>query len=243
MDFEFGFIKFVAFPDDEYRVKASESEGKKVSIWMENKKLKSQWEIELSEDVSKYGPAGMPLPALVYYLQNAFSRLDKSGTKPTNAASASCVSAKYITLSAAMDDCSKVMILTLKVKFSPVWESTYYFKLNNKKISKMEVLEARLRDCEENLQLFKALLWNPRIIKFDNNGDISDSEPPATPLPFTVQKKSSYSNITFTQSGLCRRNLCSNPNNNTPLYALDRVAIGASISVCNNTIVEFTADI
>eukprot|EP01039_Chlorochromonas_danica_P000616 gene616-668_t len=143
MNFEFGFIKFAELPD-EYRLKVSETEDKKsesedknpgsedkkpgsedkiVSIWMENKKSKSQWAMELTEDVSKHGPPGIPLPALVYYLQEAFSSLDKSSTKSTTASSASAstststssVAENPITLSAAIGDCPKALTLTLIV--------------------------------------------------------------------------------------------------------------------------------
>eukprot|EP00981_Chlorochromonas_danica_P009782 scaffold2817_cov177-Ochromonas_danica.AAC.10 len=93
MNFEFGYIKFTEYPDEEYRLVVSESEGNKVSIWMENKKTKSQWVTELSEDTTKYGPVGIPLPALLYYLKGAFSSLDQANkTSTTTAATATATS-------------------------------------------------------------------------------------------------------------------------------------------------------
>eukprot|EP01039_Chlorochromonas_danica_P006313 gene6313-6962_t len=158
MNFEFGSIKFAEYPDEEYCVKLSEAEEKKVSLWIENKKTKSQWVTELSEDIAKYGPVGPPLSALLHALQEAFSSLDQANkTSATTAATATATSVSSqsegsATLSAAMNGCPKSMTLTLKVKFSPVWESSYCFKLLAKQVSRADVLEARLRDCEEQLQ-------------------------------------------------------------------------------------------
>eukprot|EP01039_Chlorochromonas_danica_P000615 gene615-667_t len=104
----------------------------------------------------------------------------------------------------------------------------------------MEVFEARLRDCEENLQLFYALLSNPRIFTVFTFQNIIDSEP-NSPLPFTVQRSDPNSIITFTQSGLCRRNRMFWNAGGNELFVVERVAVGY-LTVSNNTIIEFTPD-
>eukprot|EP00981_Chlorochromonas_danica_P001650 scaffold365_cov119-Ochromonas_danica.AAC.1 len=261
MNFEFAYIKFTEYPDEEYRLVVSESEGNKVSIWMENKKTKSQWVTELSEDIAKYGPVGPPLSALLHALQEAFSSLDqanKTSTTTTASATATSVSSQSegsATLSAAMNGCPKSMTLTLKVKFSPVWESSYCFKLLAKEVSRADVLEARLRDCEEQLQQQKLInarlmnceeklqqlndrLVNPCIVTLFKGSRQVNS------WPFRIQEGEEGCGLTFTQSGLYRGFYTQlNPTYyGREVCTVRRVDVGTTLSVKYSTTIEFISD-
>eukprot|EP00981_Chlorochromonas_danica_P014322 scaffold7806_cov250-Ochromonas_danica.AAC.2 len=328
MNFEFGYIKFTEYPDEEYRLVVSESQGNKVSIRMENKKTKNRLTTEIIEDTTKYG---MPLPSLMHYLKEAFSSLDQAnktstnsnkstatiaaaftadstssqpegsstlsvattattaGNKSTATVATAAVTANSAssesedsstlsvattnsnkstatvataftadltssqsegssTLSTAFDGCSKSMTLTLKAKVNPVYEPSYCFTLLLKKVSKVEFIEAKLRDCEEQLQQqerhFEEQIQQQQkqLITIRAKGSTS-SKQEGNPLPFTIEENNQdfYCNLTFTQSGLYR-GIPGTHNSNSQSYTARKVAVGTTLTVYFSTTIEFIPD-
>lgn len=129
-------------------------------MWMEGKRAKTQWVAEISDDVSKYGPVGMPKEALFDFLYQGLemrNAMDHDGHFDCAGSSCSDSSAK-VSVRCSLDDCSKAMTLELTVTFSRVWTNTYRFVLAWKEVSKAEIMAAKLRDAEEEIAHLKDVL-------------------------------------------------------------------------------------
>jgi hypothetical protein len=180
MEFQFNNLHFDTFPDDEFRFycgpDTQQSNAVKKSygniLWMESKRTKAQWSAEVMDDVSKYGPIGIPHEALFDVLKKALEEKQIND----NDAIISKRSGTQFTLVCNMNNCSKAMELTLTMYFTEVWSNVYKFTLEAKEVSKVETIVAKLRDAEEEIVVLKEelkYLKNKPIIKFYGSKPIS----------------------------------------------------------------------
>lgn len=151
--FQFDALRFDNFPGEEFRFTFREAEKSNIHhVWMESKRAKYQWTADLADDVSKYGPSGVPANALFDFLRVALS--ERNFGEPVSTAE----KGPQLTVTCMMDQCSKAITLELIVLFTEAWSNVYKFVLAYKEISKAEVLAAKLRDAEEEIARLKEVV-------------------------------------------------------------------------------------
>lgn len=150
MNFEYENLRFDSFPGEEFRLTFHPVDKKNTHmLWMEGKRGKGQWSAEISEDVSKYGPAGVPKDALFAFLRTALKAHETATTADDCAAGAE--KGPMVTIKCTLDQCNKSIGLELTVKISEAWSNVYTMILAPKEVSKAEVMAAKLRDAEEEI--------------------------------------------------------------------------------------------
>jgi hypothetical protein len=159
MEFQFNNLHFESFPDDIFRLHCGPDihNTKKASgliLWMESRKTKAQWSVEVMDDVSKYGPIGIPHQVLFRSLRQALELREGADLESDCATVSSGVGAQ-VSVTCNIDDCSKAMTLELSMFIAEGWSNVYKFVLEWKEVSKAEVIVAKLRDAEEEIAHLK----------------------------------------------------------------------------------------
>jgi hypothetical protein len=162
MEFQFNNLHFESFPDDAFRLHCGNDihNSKKASnlvLWMESRKTKAQWIAEVMDDVSKYGPIGIPLEVLFESLRQALELRegnDLVALVQDNETVTSGEGAK-MSVTCNIDDCSKAMTLELSMFITKGWSNVYNFVLEWKEVPRVEIIVAKLRDAEEQIEYLK----------------------------------------------------------------------------------------
>ncbi|KAF0690577.1 Aste57867_18024 [Aphanomyces stellatus] len=149
-------VKFASQPaSDTFRVqlRTTTAGDVPVKLWLENKRTKHQWECTV-EDVKAHAPkdANYVLPAAVVLagLKAALLAKDGEGKTPCNDCD--------VDLEGTSTD-AMVVVLTMKA-FGGLTAS-YSFGLTPLAVAKTDVLEAKIRDLEEEVAALKAARSTP----------------------------------------------------------------------------------
>eukprot|EP01031_Cornospumella_fuschlensis_P039391 gene39392-47950_t len=148
---EFNSIRFPAQKKDTFRATLTTvNEG--VLIWVENKKTKQQWQTTVT-DMAQCGPAGFPEDAVIAFMEEAFELAAEGETKEAVgkplATSSDCPSVDF-------EIGGEEVTLTLTISFGRAWKPKFVFSLLPVALDKIDVLEAKLRDAQEELEHLRA---------------------------------------------------------------------------------------
>ena len=143
-------------------------------MWMEDRTTKKQWELLLSEDLSLFGPVGIPTATVFSFLASGLEEREilasssisdavaaRPGEKlyssavPQTVAQAVVSNKASVPVEVSITETVPCLTLRLAIQFSPLWIPTFQFPLKVVDVDSMQVLEARLRDVEEKLALGK----------------------------------------------------------------------------------------
>mmetsp|Transcript_1755 Transcript_1755/g.3607 ORF Transcript_1755/g.3607 Transcript_1755/m.3607 type:complete len:304 (+) Transcript_1755:55-966(+) len=148
--FEFTKVKFPSQPFDVFRATVSStSEG--VLVWVESKKSKQQWQATFKK-ISDVGPAGVPEGAVLAFLKKALelvSEEDEEDEAKTNQDDPQV----------DLDQADGEMVLTLVLSvMGGIWKPEFVFALLPVGLEKVDMLEAKVRDAQEEIESLRAQL-------------------------------------------------------------------------------------
>lgn len=141
--YEFNRICFASQADFFRATVSSVAEG--VLIWLESKKTKQQWQATIT-NVGECGPSGVPEEAVVAFLKKAFELILDSDEN----------------LETERDDPKVDFILEeediylmLTLSMGGVWKPEFVFNLLPVGLDKIDILEAKLRDAQDEIEALK----------------------------------------------------------------------------------------
>lgn len=189
----------------------------KLMLWMENRRTKDQWEAPVEEDVTTYGPSGVPHHALFHFLEKALGKYDIGGV-----ASADDTPLTKADVVVAVLNNGHVSI-SLTLTMSALWSNEYKFLLSPKTVEPIEVLASRLHDAEETINRLIVLTHKKPLVKVSGYNAYgwaksveylisSEIEEDNNFLEFsdaTVEQPQYFSTMTFTRDGVYRAILAS----------------------------------
>eukprot|EP01031_Cornospumella_fuschlensis_P031745 gene31745-38370_t len=148
---EFSSIRFPAQKKDTFRATLTTvNEG--VLIWVENKKTKQQWQTTVT-DMAQCGPAGFPEDAVIAFMKEALDLAAEGETKEADGKPlATCSDCPSVDFEIGGEE----VTLTLTISIGRVWKPEFVFSLLPVALDKINVLEAKLRDAQEELEHLRA---------------------------------------------------------------------------------------
>lgn len=163
--FEFNHLNLTS-PSELFRFKLDKNATSgKLKLWMENRRTKDQWEAAVDEDVSSYGPVGVPHHALFHFLEKALAQHDVGGTAPVEDTPITKVD---VSVQCAIMN-NGFVTLTLTLVMSSLWNNEYKFLLEPRKVELIDVLKSKLVDAEEAI----ANLQKRVFVSITGTGDAS----------------------------------------------------------------------
>eukprot|EP01031_Cornospumella_fuschlensis_P031747 gene31747-38373_t len=170
---EFSSIRFPAQKKDTFRATLTTvNEG--VLIWVENKKTKQQWQTTVT-DIAQCGPAGFPEDAVIAFMKKAFElaaegdETKEAEGKPA-ATSSDCPSVDF-------EIGGEEVTLTLTISIGGVWKPEFVFsQFLPVALDKIDVLEAKLRDAQEELEHLRAAQPKVPFLSLASKTDCADQQ-------------------------------------------------------------------
>lgn len=141
-NYEFGAIRFPKQKTDSFRVAiTSTTEG--AVIWMESRKTKQQWQASI-ETFSEFGPTGIPDEAVLAFFTRS---LELASTESRE------MERDDPTIELNLEQGEAILTLTLSM--GGIWRPNYSFSLLPVGLEKVDVLEAKLRDAQDEIAALK----------------------------------------------------------------------------------------
>lgn len=141
--FEFNHLSF-ANPNELFRFKLDKNfTSGKLMLWMENRHTKDQWEAAVDDDVSTYGPVGVPRHALFHFLEKALGEHEIGRVAPVDDTPMTVVAVACTVMN------NGYLTLALTLTMSAMWTNDYKFLLGPRKVEIVDVLKSKLVDAEE----------------------------------------------------------------------------------------------
>mmetsp|Transcript_22082 Transcript_22082/g.49089 ORF Transcript_22082/g.49089 Transcript_22082/m.49089 type:complete len:304 (+) Transcript_22082:61-972(+) len=145
--FEFNKVKFPSQPSDVFRASVS-SASEAVVLWVESKKSKQQWQASITK-ISDVGPVGVPEGAVLAFLKKALELLSEQEEDAKTSADDPQVD---------LDQADGEMVLTLTLSMGGIWKPEFVFALLPVGLEKVDMLEAKVRDAQEEIESLRAQL-------------------------------------------------------------------------------------
>jgi len=144
ISFEFNQVHFPSQGSDIYRVKVNSlTEG--VLFWVESKKSKQQWQCTVT-NIADCGPSGVPEEAILAFLERALSNV-------SDGIDESKLDVNEPTTDLPND--GGEVALVLKLSMGGIWRPEFVFALLPVGLEKVDVLEAKVRDAQEEIEFLR----------------------------------------------------------------------------------------
>jgi hypothetical protein len=138
-------LKFPSNSKEEFRGRLS-SNGEKVLFWLEGRKSKDQWQTEVKDGC---GPSGLPNSAVVTLVQKALGNQEQSSR------CAAFKEAEETSSDAPILDMTAEYITLVIDMYGGICKLEYQYPLTPVGIDQIDVLEARVRDLQEEIEALK----------------------------------------------------------------------------------------
>mmetsp|Transcript_23994 Transcript_23994/g.35217 ORF Transcript_23994/g.35217 Transcript_23994/m.35217 type:complete len:320 (+) Transcript_23994:81-1040(+) len=136
--YEFNKLKFPSSNNELFRGRLySKNDSEYATLWLEERRSKNQWRCEIK---CSCGPEGLPEEALIAVLRKALENIDYRS-----------LDHKRSSDDPVLDMTEEVLILTLSM-CGGVWRPEYKFPLIPIGVERLDVLEAKIRDLQDEIK-------------------------------------------------------------------------------------------